>query len=134
MLDLVEEPLDQRATLSAFLNEAGIDVPMTLGAGNLAARLRNNRHWNRIDVGKQQRGDVGVCYDKTSPAGADHVYLVVERKGKTPTEYFLRAPDEEVRALLFERLSAADDEELPDEDTNDLPEPFMDDGTPRLMD
>ena len=126
---------------------------MTLGAGNLAARLRNNRHWQVIPVGRQQPGDVGVCFDRTSPAGADHVYLVVERRGedemmiadnqiqgrpharyasgrgKTPTEYFLRAP-------AIERMSGlvagdAGDEEIPDEDTNSLPEPFMDDGTPR---
>src|SRR5690242_3096708 len=71
------------ATLSAFLNESGIDVPMTLGAGKLAMRLggndRGSRHWKRIRVGEQWAGDVGVAFDKTPPAGADHVYLVVER-------------------------------------------------------
>ena len=141
------------ATLSAFLIEAGVRVPMTLGAGNLAARLRNNQHWQRVAIGMQRPGDVGVRYDRTSPVGADHVYLVVERhgddemmiadnqvqgrphtrhasgRGKTPTEYFLRAPAAGER---IEAMSDAVAEEIPDEDTNALPEPFMDDGTPRL--
>ncbi|PAQ06741.1 hypothetical protein [Mesorhizobium temperatum] len=146
------------ATLSHFLNEAGINVPVTTGAQNLADRLRVNRHWDRIKVGKQQPGDVGVCYSIANDVpGADHVYLVVERKdsdlmiiadnqaqgkthtryasgkgGKTPTEYFLRAP----QASIFgeEPDEENDEDSWPDEDSNDLPEPFMDDGSPRLMD
>lgn len=104
------------AHLSALLRHAGIDVPMTLGAGKLAHILRD-RGWTRIDVGNQQPGDVGVCFDNDpTPAGSDHVYLVVgisgademmiadnqrtadaphkrfaSGQGKTPTEYFLRA-------------------------------------------
>lgn len=105
------------AHLSALLQQAGIDFPMTLGAGKLAERLKN-RGWTRVDVGSQLAGDVGVCFDDDpTPASSDHVYLVIDRLGsdemavadnqrttdathsrfasgaggKTPTEYFLRA-------------------------------------------
>lgn len=105
------------AHLSALLKQAGIGVPMTLGAGKLASVLAD-RGWRRIAVGQQNPGDVGVCFDNDpTPAGADHIYLVVETHGpdemmiadnqngtktephsrfatghgKTPTEYFLRA-------------------------------------------
>lgn len=107
------------AHLSALLIESGIDIPMTLGAGNLARRL-SLRGWERIKVGSQKPGDVGVTYDlDPTPPGADHIYLVIEVKEnpdnmlvadnqrktdaphprsasgrsdhKTPTEYFLRA-------------------------------------------
>src|SRR5207253_1548703 len=66
------------ATLSAFLENAGINVPMTLGAGNLGRRIKN-RGWTRVPVGQQIAGDVGVAKDTGPPAGADHIYLVVER-------------------------------------------------------
>jgi hypothetical protein len=102
------------ATLSALLGQAGIDVPMTLGAGHLAEILEGDRGWQRIAVGEQQPGDVGVTFDNSDPPGADHIYLVVEAldedemviadnqatvthqrfasgHGKTATEYFLRA-------------------------------------------
>lgn len=140
------------ATLSHFLIEAGIGVPVTTGAQNLADRLRVNRKWSPIKVGKQHAGDVGVCYSMSNDVpGADHVYLVVEPKdqdlmmiadnqvqgmthkryasgkgGKTPTEYFLRAP--------ADMIDKGDEETWPDENTNALPEPYMDDGSPRLMD
>ena len=92
---------------------------MTFGAGKLAYLLGgklNSRGWDHIQVGKQQPGDVGVCFDNKLPSGADHVYLVLQRidddkmmivdnqrssmhqrsamgkDGKTATEYFLRAP------------------------------------------
>lgn len=105
------------AHLSALLQQAGIAVPMTWGAGKLASLLAA-RHWRRVGVGQQVPGDVGVCFDNNpDPPGADHIYLVVEThggdemliadnqngerdvpherfasgKGKTPTEYFLRA-------------------------------------------
>lgn len=105
------------AHLSALLQESGIDVSMTLGAGNLA-RLLAKRGWERVEVHAQQAGDVGVTYDlDPEPPGPDHIYLVVERlddddmliadnqrhadephhrsatgkHGKTPTEFFLRA-------------------------------------------
>lgn len=104
------------AHLSALLQQAAIAVPMTWGAGKLA-HLLAERNWRRIACGDQMAGDVGVCFDNDpTPAGADHIYLVVEVKdrdlmliadnqrktdapherfasghGKTPTEYFLRA-------------------------------------------
>ncbi len=105
------------AHLSALLQAAGIGVPKTLGAGDLAHTLQA-RGWRRIPRGGQQAGDVGVTYDlDPSRPGADHIYLVVEALGedrmmiadnqrtedrpheryasgaggKTPTEYFLRA-------------------------------------------
>lgn len=145
------------ATLSHFLIQAGINLPVTAGAQNLADRLRVNRHWNRIKVGDQQPGDVGVCFSMADDVpGADHIYLVIEAKdsdqmviadnqvqgtthtrfasgkgGKTPTEYFLRAAQIAGFAAAPHGLNV---EDVPDEHTNNLPEPFMDDGSPRLMD
>jgi hypothetical protein len=105
------------AHLSALLRQSWIDVRMTLGAGALA-RIIERRGWERVPVGDQRPGDVGVTFDHDpTPPGADHVYLVIERLdedemtiadnqglpdqthsrfasgrgGKTPTEYFLRA-------------------------------------------
>ena len=110
------------ATLSALLRLSGIDVPMTVGAGKLANVLGghlNSRHWMHIPVGDQQAGDVAVSFDNGGVPGADHIFLVVQRVdkdemviadnqaptthrrfasgkgGKTPTEYFLRAPDDQ---------------------------------------
>jgi hypothetical protein len=108
------------ATLSALLELSGINVKMTLGAGRLAHMLggqinSTGRRWDHIAVGDQQAGDVGVTFDEGGTPGADHIYLVVQRingdemliadnqaktthrrfasgRGKTPTEYFLRAP------------------------------------------
>jgi hypothetical protein len=107
------------ATLSALLEVSGIDVPMTLGAGRLAYRLGgqiNSRGWQHIPVGSQQPGDVGVTFDLGGNPGADHIYLALECRdkdkmliadnqaraphprsasgsdGKTPIDYFLRAP------------------------------------------
>lgn len=144
------------ATLSHFLREAGIDVPITTGAQRLADRLRVNRGWARVDRGDQRAGDVGVCYSMAADVpGADHIYLVVERRDedlmliadnqvqgatherrvsgghKTPTEYFLRAASDHAFAL---QLDGAEGSEVSDESTSELPEPFMDDGTPSLMD
>lgn len=104
------------AHLSALLQQAGIAVPMTWGAGKLASIIAA-RGWTRISVGSQKAGDIGVCFDNDpTPSGADHIYLVVQTlgedemmiadnqrtkdephvrfasgHGKTPTEYFLRA-------------------------------------------
>lgn len=104
------------AHLSALLQQAGVDLAMTWGAGKLA-HILGDRGWRRIEVGKQQPGDVGVCFDNNpTPPGADHIYLVIQTlgademmiadnqrttdaphgrfasgHGKTPTEYFLRA-------------------------------------------
>jgi hypothetical protein len=102
------------ATLSAFLHASGIGIETELGAEALASILKK-RGWDRIDVGHQQPGDVGVTISNKPPAGADHIYLVVQvhnsdrmtiadnqapdpheryasGRGKTRTEYFLRAP------------------------------------------
>lgn len=79
------------ATLSALLRMAGIQVPMTLGAGVLAHILGGKpgmggaikcRGWEHIPVGQQNAGDVGVTYDLGGNAGADHIYLVVEPLGQ----------------------------------------------------
>jgi len=106
------------ATLSALLEMSGIDIPMTLGAGRFAYRLGgqiDSRGWVHIPVSEQIAGDIGVTFDLGGNPGADHVYLVVIRMnddemmvadnqaktihqrfargdGKTPTDYFLRAP------------------------------------------
>jgi hypothetical protein len=65
-------------------------------------------------VGFQQAGDIGVTFDEGGNPGADHIYLVIavinsdemtiadnqdnvphhrfaSGKGRTPTDYFLRA-------------------------------------------
>jgi hypothetical protein len=112
------------ATLSALLQAAGINVPMTLGAGRLANILggpTNSRGWAHILVDEQAPGDVGVTFDEGGNPGADHIYLVlrsVDRdqmiiadnqaqqphtrfasgRGRTPTEYFLRAPRTALRS------------------------------------
>jgi hypothetical protein len=102
------------ANLSALLQLADIYVPMTLGAGNLAYIMRDDRGWKVIAPGKQNVGDIGVTFDEGGNVGADHIYLVVgvvdademtisdnqysdvhvrfvSGKGKTRTEYFLRS-------------------------------------------
>ncbi len=132
------------ATLSALLAAAGIGVQMTLGAGRLASRLRD-RGWSSVGLRAQRPGDVGVCFDNTAPSGADHIYLVIQNidgdrmviadnqaqavtheryasgKGKTPTEYFLRAPGAGGREAARDLMPVVDDEP-----TDDLPEPFAD--------
>jgi hypothetical protein len=42
------------------MNSVGINVPITLGAGNLARRIQG-RGWNQISVGSQLAGDVAVA-------------------------------------------------------------------------
>ncbi|MBY5668065.1 hypothetical protein HFO32_04285 [Rhizobium leguminosarum] len=140
------------ATLSAFLQMAGIPVRTMTGAGRLAEQIERDRNWDRIPVGGQRPGDVGVTYDTMAPPGADHVYLVVgvqdadlmtiadnqaprphERyasgRGRTRTSYFLRAP-----GMRFFRdsdeLEVVDYSAFPfeDEDTNRLSDPA--DGPP----
>ena len=105
------------AHLYALLHDAGIAVKFSPYAGKMASYLEE-RGWQRVDVGNQQSGDVGVTFDRKAPKGADHVYLVLqilsnnemliadnqnatgdaphrrfatEGHGVTPTEYFLRA-------------------------------------------
>jgi hypothetical protein len=130
------------ATLSAFLNEAGIPIPTTLGAGRLAQRLAG-RDWVKMPIGQQKPGDVGVAQNDV------HIYLVVETngpdqmtiadnqaptphvrfatgKGKTPTSYFLTAPDDQVRFRTVAFLESANEDTgfypASDESTADLKE------------
>lgn len=115
------------ATLSALLELSGMDLPMTLGAGKLANILGGrigSRGWNHLPIAAQRAGDVGVTFDEGGVPGADHIYLVLQRmdddqmliadnqapmphtrfasgKGKTPTEYFLRAPETALAVSLL---------------------------------
>jgi len=127
------------ATLRALLNEAGIPVKTTLGAGSLADRLSTERNWGRVALGKQQAGDVGVAQNNV------HIYLVVETeggdemtiadnqaptphprfatgKGKTPTAYFLRAPGQQLQVAAIEDMDQARSYPSVDQDTSNLRE------------
>jgi len=100
------------AHLSALLQQTDMVVPMTFGAGKLA-HTPSDPGWFRVLSGSQQPGNVGVCFDNTSPPGADYVYLGISTQvadrmviadnqndapherfasgaGKTSTEYCLR--------------------------------------------
>ena len=139
------------ATLSIFLQEAGVKIPIEYGAGRLAKMLRD-RGWERIDVGDQEAGDVAVTEDNGPPSGADHIFLVVERlgsdkmmiadnqtsdcphtryasgrDGRTPCEYFLRAP-----GYVRSRDANADPIEFvyEDEETNNLVVSYDERGAP----
>jgi hypothetical protein len=130
------------ATLSAFLNEAEIRIPTILGAGRLAQRLAG-RGWVKRPIGQQKPGDVGVAQNDV------HIYLVVETsgpdqmtiadnqaptphvrfatgKGKTPTSYFLTAPDDQVQFRTVAFLESANEDTgfypASDESTADLKE------------
>ncbi len=134
------------ALLSHFLREAGIAVPVIRGAQRLADHLRVERRWSRIEIGGQRPGDVGVCYSHADDVpGADHVYLVIDPqdddlmiivdnqkqgrthtryvsgRGRTPTEYFLRAGRSGI--VPFAAEAVAVEAEVPDEPTDDLPDP-----------
>jgi hypothetical protein len=104
--------------LSALLQNAGIAIATEGSAGQLAKKIKL-RGWQKIALGEQSPGDVGVTFDHDpTPPGADHIYLVIAvhaggdkmtiadnqgapdviktryasgQGGKTPTEYFLRA-------------------------------------------
>lgn len=103
---------------SELLRGSGMDIGVIPGAQNLADALKK-RGWERIPLGKQRPGDIGVTKDMGAGLpGADHVYTVLGvdpnnpdkmnitdnqvgasgtryasgKGGKTPTEYFLRAP------------------------------------------
>jgi hypothetical protein len=142
------------ATLSEFMNLAGIDVPITLGAGNLARRIKS-REWNRVTVGNQQAGDVAVATNDV------HIFLVVQTIDKdvmiiadnqaaephrrkasgdpklnhSPVAYFLRA-DGAVAPVIAPEMqlgtTAPQGDLFPqaDEDTRNLKEPFDDNGEP----
>lgn len=129
------------ATLTLFLKEAGFGVSGVIyGAGKLARFIENDLGWRRIKVGAQQPGDVGVCYDHSSPAGSDHVFFVTERVdddemmivdnqeslaphrrfasgfgGKTPVEYFLTARSE--RSAVPRYIISGGDREKVEVDT-----------------
>jgi len=102
-------------TLSLLLQAVGIDVPDTYMAFDLAKELEQNRGWTRLTVGAQKAGDVGTTCLQASVHGSDHIYFVLKAvnqdemviadnqmavphfrfasgQGKTPTQYFLRAP------------------------------------------
>jgi hypothetical protein len=103
-------------TLSILLQKVGIDVPYVYQALPLTTILQQ-RKWTIVPVGKQQTGDIGTTCSSTPAHGKDHIYLVLKKLnhdemviadnqdqkphfrwasgkgGKTPTTYFLRAPD-----------------------------------------
>ncbi|WP_076866149.1 hypothetical protein [Bradyrhizobium mercantei] len=140
------------ATLSEFMNMSAIDVPVTLGAGNLARRIKA-RGWNAVTVGNQRAGDVAVAVNDV------HIFLVVQavdhdvmiiadnqapaphrRKASgdpkldhSPVAYLLRADGASAPASNPEmQLQAvppdADAYPQGDEDTGGLREPFEDNG------
>jgi hypothetical protein len=103
-------------TLSVLLQNAGIDVDDTFQALALGNQLKSDRQWQVIPNGSQQTGDVGSTCGPTANHGFDHIYLVlkvlnqdemviadnqepkphfrfVSGQGKTPTKFFLRAPE-----------------------------------------
>lgn len=142
------------ATLSEFLKMSNINVPITLGAGNLARRIKN-RGWDMIDVGYQTAGDVAVAENNV------HIFFVVKtvdhdemiiadnqapgphyRKASgdpdlnhSPVAYFLRAQAATSQFSTKEIVvdtTAPDSRVFPqgDEETSNNLEPFKDDGTP----
>lgn len=143
------------ATLSEFMNLAGMNVPITLGAGNLARRIAA-RGWNRVDIGNQHAGDVAVAVHDV------HIFLVIQTIDKdqmiiadnqaprphrrrasgdpeldhSPVAYFLRAEGAAVPAVVVQEMEiqtiAPDAEMFPqgDEDTGSLKELFDDKGEP----
>jgi hypothetical protein len=143
------------ATLSEFMNLAGIDVPITLGVTVLASRIKN-RGWGQVTVGDQQAGDVAVA------KGDLHIFLVVQTIDKdvmviadnqapgphrrkasgdpalnhTRVAYFLRAADAVAPVVAPPQVPVQPMVPTPDlfpqrdEDTGNLKEPFDDDGQP----
>ena len=133
------------ATLSEFMNLANVNVPITLGAGNLARRIEN-RGWKRISIGDQHAGDVAVAKNNVHiffvvQAIDDDIMLIADNQASgphrrkasgdpelnhSPVAYFLRAdgaiapefPVEEVE--LFPGIAEVD--------TASLREPFNDNG------
>lgn len=103
-------------TLSCLLQDGGVDIHDTYQALALGNVLKK-RGWQIIPVGEQRAGDVGsTIYGNTAHHGTDHIYFVVQAlntdemvivdnqahtahfrfasgKGKTPTRFFLRAPE-----------------------------------------
>jgi hypothetical protein len=136
------------------MNMSGINVPITLGAGNLARRIQK-RGWNQVDVGNQHAGDVAVAERDV------HIFLVVKTVGPdemiiadnqapsphyrkasgdaslnhSPVAYFLRAEGAAVllpaREVQVEKI-APNSKLFPqgDEATDKLREPLDDNGAP----
>jgi hypothetical protein len=103
-------------TLSVVLQDAGISVEDTYQAIALGDLLKSDRQWQVISVGDQLAGDIGSTCGPAPNHGHDHIYLVLKvlnsdemviadnqepephfrfasGKGKTPTKFFLRAPE-----------------------------------------
>lgn len=103
--------------LSCLLRQAGFDIPVITWAETLADHLRQQNGWQVISKRNAQAGDVGVSIDGNGNQAADHIWLVVSvtgdhmivadnqslqphartisgADGKTPTDYFLRPPDD----------------------------------------
>jgi hypothetical protein len=102
-------------TLSVLLQNAGIQIEDTYTAIELGRKLRNDRGWQVVLVGKQKPGDVGSTCGPKPQHGQDHIYVVLKvlnddemviadnqalaphfryasgAGGKTPTRFFLRA-------------------------------------------
>jgi hypothetical protein len=103
-------------TLSVLLQDAGIDVADTYQAIALGNALKAKRNWQIIPVGGQKAGDIGSTCGPQPHHGFDHIYVVLKvlnsdemvvadnqqpkphfryasgMGGKTPTKFFLRAP------------------------------------------
>lgn len=103
-------------TLSVLLQDSGILVNDTFQALALGNLLRSKRNWAVIPVGEQKEGDVGSTCGTEPHHGFDHIYLVLKvlnpdemviadnqepkphfrfasgTGGRTPTKFFLRAP------------------------------------------
>jgi hypothetical protein len=103
-------------TLSVLLQDAGIAVNDTFLALTLGNLLKTKRNWKVVALGEQKEGDVGSTCGTQPNHGSDHIYIVlkvlnpdemvvadnqqpaphfrfVSGKGKTPTKFFLRAPE-----------------------------------------
>ena len=102
-------------TLSVLMQDAGVGVKDTFQALALGNVLKE-RNWQLVPIGQQKSGDVGSTCGPTAHHGFDHIYLVLEvlnsdemviadnqepkphfrfasgKGGKTPTKFFLRAP------------------------------------------
>lgn len=143
------------ATLSEFMITSSINVPVTLGAGKLARRIEE-RGWQRVNVGQQQSGDVAVAKNDVhiflvvQAVGNDDLMVADNqapgphpRKASgdpalnhSPVAYFLRsqgaiAPSVDLSHREIETAPLNTDE-FPkgDEATEDLKEPFADNGAP----
>lgn len=106
-------------TLSLLLQAVGINVPDTYMAFDLARELEQSRSWVRVATGSQKSSDIGSTCLQAPVQGSDHIYFVLKAvngdemviadnqmaaphfrfasgQGKTPTQYFLRAPGQPV--------------------------------------